>query len=156
MPATFTATRPTVKSAVLVALAKSATKQIADVNLAPGLYAVDEVLTIRLRGTVKKAADTSYTPTADIPLLPTLALLLERAGFTRDASKALLVDCMTVALTTGDDATGAIGERLRDVEAAMASVREMTAALPKKTRSGATTCQVELTIVQPAAVTVAA
>lgn len=135
------------KPEVAIALAKSLAKQTADVKLAPGVYPVDEVLAVRVRGSVKKSPDTTYTPTADIPLLPTLALLLERAGFTRDNSKTVLVDCMTEALKAGDGNGGTVlAERLRDVEAAMASVREVTGALPKKTRAGATTVQVELEV----------
>jgi len=145
--ATSSATAATVQDAVLVALAKGLTKKTGEVVLKPGVYPVNEVLTVSVRGSVKKAADTSYTPTADIPMLPTLALLLERAGFTRESSKAVLVECMTAALQLGDGNGGeAIGERIKDATAAMASVREVTAALPKKSRAGATTCQVEVEV----------
>ena len=49
--------------------------------------------------------DTDREPTASIPLLPVLALLVKRAGATKDATLALLKEVMHEALTIDKDAT---------------------------------------------------
>lgn len=106
--------------------------------LPAGVYEIDETVTLHVKGTVRKGADSDYAPTASIPLLTTLALVLEKSGFMREHTKRLLVEAMTEALTAPEEASGAIAERMRDIEEAMTHVREVTAALPKKTRAGST------------------
>lgn len=117
----------------------------------PGAYAIDEEVTLRLRAVVKRSADTEYTPTADIPLKTTLAFLLARMGFQRETAANLLVEAMKDALnaeTSGDEKIEAL---LGDVDAAMARVSAMTAALPKKTRAGQTRVEgtVEVVVLTP-------
>lgn len=54
---------------------------------------------------MRVAPDTDKSPTASIPLLPTLALLLKRMGVQRDAALDILKEVMTEALDLGKDAT---------------------------------------------------
>jgi hypothetical protein len=49
-------------------------------TLEPGHHAVDEVLVIRVTGSVERKDDQLVAPTVSIPLLPTLALFWEKAG----------------------------------------------------------------------------
>lgn len=119
----------------------------------PGAYAIDEEVTLRLRAVVKRSADTEYTPTAEIPLKTTLAFLLARMGFQREAAANLLVEAMKDALaaeTSGDEKIEAL---MGDVDAAMARVSAMTNSLPKKTRAGQTRVEgtVEVVVLTPVA-----
>jgi hypothetical protein len=124
--------------ATLAALDKGLDRLARDLKLQPGNYPVDAVVTLLILGDVTKDRDSEYTPTADIPLLPTIALLLQRAGFTRDRSMQLLIECASEALAAGGKVGDAIAERLVDAEEALATVRAAAATLPKKSRSGST------------------
>ena len=127
-----------------IALAKALTKQAADMVVGAGDYVIDRVLTIKVQGTVKKLTDVQYTPTVDIPMLPTMALLLQRMGVQREKAKEILVEVMTEALNENVQASELMAERVRDIETAMQHVVDVTSSLPKKTRAGAT--KVDLTI----------
>lgn len=119
--------------------------------VAPGLYNVDETITIRVAGSVEKLEDEVYTPTVDIPLKRAMALLLHRAGIQREAAKAALVAAMSEALTTGKGSDDAIDEYIADVDAAMAHVVSVTAALPPKVRTGKTKVDATVVVVPAAA-----
>lgn len=127
-----------------VALAKLLEKETKNVKLPVGVHTVDQTVVLKLKGEVTKGKDVQYTPTVDIPMLPTLALVLEKAGFQRERSKALLIEAMTEALALGEQGSEHVAERVKDIETAMGHVREVTGALPKKTKSGATKVEVEL------------
>jgi len=131
---------------VVIALAKHFEKQAKKARLPAGLYEVRETVTLELAGAIEKAPDVEYTPTADIPLVPALALLLRRAGIQREASKAILVEVMTEALNADESAREALEEEAGVLEA-MRHVKEITAALPKKTKSGATKVVVVVKVV---------
>ncbi len=121
--------------------------------IAPGSYGLDETITLRVAGTVEKGEDESYVPTVDIPLKRTMALLLARMGFQREAAMDALVAAMTDALNAGRNADGDIDGYMKDVDTAMAHVQSVTAALPPKTRTGKT--RVDCTLVAVAAAPVA-
>lgn len=130
-------------TAILTAIAKS-------IELSPlpvGRHEVHGQVTFQVDGVVIKGADTEYTPTVDIPLLSTLALVLEKSGITREHSKRLLVEAMQEAIVFNQKGSETVTERVRDIETAMAEVRQVTSALPKKTRSGATRVQAEVKVV---------
>lgn len=55
-------------------------------------------------GEVTFGHDTDRAPTASIPLLPTLALLLKRMGFQRDSAMEIIREVMTEALTFDEKA----------------------------------------------------
>jgi len=142
------ATLLTALSTVLAKLCK------ASGPLAPGSYNVDETLTIRLAGTVLKAEDETYIPTVDIPLKRTMALLLARMGVQRDAAMAALVAAMSDALNADRNADGDIDAYMKDVDAAMARVQSVTAALPPKTRTGKTRVDATLAVAPAGTLTV--
>jgi len=124
-------------AAVAKLLAKEPT--VKGFSLEPGRYEVDTVITLKVTGQVLKSEDGEYTPTADIPLVPTLALLLQRAGITREASEALIIECATAALEAGDEVKGEMEDRIKDAKETLAALQaRLSVKLPKKTRKGAT------------------
>lgn len=137
---------------VTMALAKTFEKQAKAIKIPAGEYAIDTTLTISVKGTVKKLDDHLFTPTVDIPLLTTMALLLEKSGFQRELSKDLLIEAMQEALAMNVEASEVVAERVKDIEAAMLHVQEVTAALPKRPRSGATYVTVQILDETPAIV----
>ena len=109
----------------------------------PGVHDVDGQVVVSVRGTVSKSEDVEYVPTADIPLLATLALVLEKSGFQRERSKALLVEAMTEALVAKATASSAVAARVKDIEEAMEHVRSVAESLPCKVRTGPTAVRVQ-------------
>ena len=126
-------------------------KAIKGSQLAPGQYEVDTTVCLRLKGTYKVSNDVSYIPTVDIPMLPTLALLLEKAGIVGPAAERMLVEAMTEALNGGEQAHGAIAERLNDIARAEDRVRNLVGQLPRKVRKGPSRWDGEVTEVVEAA-----
>jgi len=135
-----------------LAIAKQFEKDTKDFKPTTGNHDIDQTITWRVVGTISKKADYPSTPTVDIPLLATLALVLEKSGFMRDKSSAILVEAMTEALKLGEKGADHITERVKDIEAAMKKVREVTQALPKKNKSGPTTVKVTIEEVEEALV----
>lgn len=119
-----------------LALSKLLTK-LPDIPV--GKTEVDEIVTLHIKGTLTRGKDCEYTPTAEIPLKSTLALLLARMGFQRDAAIELLVGAMTDAINAEDKGENFIAEKLTDIDVAMERVQKITANLPKKIRKGALT-----------------
>ena len=113
---------------------KEAAVKAASAEVPEGTYQVD--LTVRLVGTVAKGAPTMRTPTASIPLLPAMALLLRRSGVTAASSMDALIGAIEEAMVLGEDARNAL---LAEVGVADAEqrIRERLAALPKVPVSGA-------------------
>jgi len=148
------AERPTETTLDAGILAKVATAQllakdseVAGFALEPGRYEFDGTITLKITGEVLRSKDGEYTPTADIPLVPTLALLLQRAGVTREASEALIIECATEALEAGTEVTGEMAKRIQDAKETLAALRaRLSARLPKKTRKGATKFSGRVTI----------
>jgi hypothetical protein len=108
------------------------------VDLEPGTHYVDDVLTIRVSGTVTKQNDAMVAPTTSLPLLPILALFWEKSGITRDHALRMLKEAITEAMTTnGKTKNEQIEARMMDVEAAVKAVKtDLIAKLPKVKRSG--------------------
>lgn len=138
----------TAMNAVLAKLAK------ANGPLAPGNYAVDETVTIRLAGSVDKAEDEVYTPTIAIPVKAVLGTLLPRLGATREAGMAVLIEAMTEAVNLDVKGDSTLKARMKDVDAAMAQVESVLDALPPKTRTGKTFVDATLAVVPTATLTV--
>lgn len=108
-----------------------------EVELAPGTHEFDEVLTVRVSGSVRRERDTVCSPTVSIPLILTLALFWEKCGITRDRALAMLREAITEAMVAGDDKGEHIEARMKDVDAALKAVKEeLIAKLPKVSRSG--------------------
>lgn len=144
--------KPTeLRPAVLAALSKTLEKAAKGNGIAVGDHDVDEFITVRVLGTVTKGLDTSYTPTADIPVIPTMALLLSRMGVTREASAKLLAECMIQASKSGDKPTEEINDRIKDIESAMETVQSVLDKLPQKVRAGAVHVKATVEILEVAA-----
>jgi hypothetical protein len=108
-----------------------------------GSFSVD--FTVRVTGSVNVAKDTEKTPTVSIPVKEVLALFVARSGCTREASLALLKECLTEALTKGVEGQGAI-EAAADIdEAFKAQVNALTAGLPKSPVKGKVTAKLTVT-----------
>ena len=107
------------------------------IDLEPGRHFRDEVLTVRVTGTVEKREDEFFAPTVSIPLIPTLALFWEKCGITRDHALRMLREAVTEAMLDGVKEDAHIQSRVKDVDAAIKTVRsELIERLPKMRRSG--------------------
>ncbi len=106
-------------------------------HLEPGRHYFDEVLTVRVVGTVEKKPDEMIAPTVSIPLITTLALVLEKTGLAGDKALAVLTEALTEAMQDGGNEDQHIRERMENVELAIARVRkQVIEKLPKMPRSG--------------------
>jgi len=145
------------KALTTVALANALDKQAKPIkgNLSPGIHIVDEIITVRVTGKITKGEDVDYTPTAEIPILPVLAILIEKSGAVGINLANMVSDAMTEAILYGKDRENLDGERLpdmssreaiearlKDLETVMEKVRKVTGDLPLKTKSGGTRCKV--------------
>lgn len=115
-------------------LAKAAEKQRDE--LAPGAYDLDEIVTLKLEGTVKVSADTERAPTCSIPLLPALALMVKRMGVQREKALDLLREVMTEALKLGKDASEELLAETGVAEAQKQLKDEVISKLPKTPAKG--------------------
>ena len=107
------------------------------IDLEPGRYFCDEVLTVRVSGVVEKKDDEFIAPTVSIPLIPTLALFWGKCGITREHALRMLREAITEAMVDGVKEDGHIQDRIKDVDAAVKAIRtELIDRLPKMRRSG--------------------
>jgi hypothetical protein len=107
------------------------------IDLEPGRHSCDEVLTVRVTGTVEKLEEELVAPTVSIPLISTLALFWEKCGVTRDHALRMLREAITEAMLDGVKEDAHIQSRIKDVDAAIKTVRnELIERLPKMRRSG--------------------
>jgi hypothetical protein len=107
------------------------------VDLEPGRHFFDEVLTIRVSGTVEKQAEQFVAPTVSIPLILTLALFWEKCGLAQDHALEILKEAILEALENGKAKDEHIQSRMMDVESAVKAVKkDLIAKLPKAKRSG--------------------
>ena len=107
------------------------------IDLEPGRHFCDEVLTVRVTGTVEKREDEFVAPTVSIPLIPTLALFWQKCGVTRDHALRMLREALTEAMLDGVKEDAHIQDRVKDVDAAIKAVRtELIERLPKMRRGG--------------------
>ena len=75
--------------------------------------------------------DTDKSPTASIPLLPTLALLVKRMGATREAAMTMLTEVMDEALTLDKNAAKALLEEQGVADAQATIKNKVIAKLPR-------------------------
>jgi hypothetical protein len=108
-----------------------------DLDLEPGRYYCDELLTVRITGTVEKKTDEFASPTVSIPLIPTLALFWEKCGITRNYALRMLREAITEAMLDGVKDDAKIESHIKDVDAAIKAVRnDLINQLPKMRRAG--------------------
>jgi len=106
-------------------------------GLDAGRHDFDEVITIRVHGTVEKHGDQMVAPTVSIPLITTLALFWEKAGIARDHALRLLREAILEAMADGADKDERIEARMEDVTKAVEAVKkDLIAKLPKQKRAG--------------------
>ena len=107
-------------------------------ELEAGEHFIDEVLTIRMRGTVKQCErETDVPPTVSIPLITSLALFWEKCGVTREHALRMLRESITEAMEKGIKEDEDIASRIKDVEGALRAVREdLIDRLPRVERAG--------------------
>lgn len=129
------AVEPSTVALVAKALIKELKKTGAEIE--PGEYRVAADVQYHIEAHLAKGEDVEYTPTADIPLIPTLAMALKFAGCTREKAMDVLFQAMTEALEAGKRGAAYINDRVEDVEVAQARVVALAKKLPKKSRQGA-------------------
>lgn len=106
-------------------------------DLDPGFHHFDEVMTVRVSGTVEKKDDQFVAPTTSLPTILTIALLLQKSGATGPHALNLLKECITEAMTSGTSKDKEIAARVKEVEKAVETVkRDLIAKLPKQKRAG--------------------
>ena len=106
-------------------------------TLEPGRHVVDEVLVVRVTGSVEKREDQLVAPTVSIPLLLTLALFWEKAGIARDDALAMLREALIEAMDDGVKEDANIQKRIEDVNSAVKAVhKDLISKLPKMHRNG--------------------
>lgn len=116
-------------------IAKVWGKEKADFGV--GRHEIDEVLVVRVRGSIEKHTDQLVSPTVSIPLVSTLALFWSKAGLNRDEALSLLREAITEAMDDKVNEDAAIQQRIDDVQEAISAVRsELIDQLPKMKRSG--------------------
>lgn len=106
-------------------------------DIAVGRHEIDEVLVVRVQGSVEKHSDQLVSPTVSIPLVSTLALFWDKAGLNRDEAISLLREAITEAMDDRVNEDAAIQARIDDVQEAITAVRsELIDQLPKMKRAG--------------------
>jgi hypothetical protein len=123
-------------NAVLAAVAPSLTKLAkgARGDLAPGTYELDEIVEVRVKGTLKVGEDFEQRNMGKVPMYETLARALHNAGVTGPAALKAIEKAMREALEDGGPVEGlANTDAIKAVEA---QVRERFASLPTKTMPG--------------------
>lgn len=103
-----------------------------------GEYVIDEVVTLRVTGTIVKKPEEEYIPTTSVPLLATLEFLIPHLGATREIALQKMRAAMEAALLSGVKGKDAM-PKSKDVEAAKKLVEnKYIGTLPPATRSGKT------------------
>ena len=132
-----------VETLVLAKLVKEKTLKEIRPSVAPGKYPVD--MQVNIKGTMKVGEDSEYIPTVHIPMKATLAFLLKRMGFQRDAAVAMLAEAMKEALNSNEESEEAIAA-LATVAESEKMVTEMLGSLPKAKKQGMVTTDLKVTI----------
>lgn len=122
-------------AAIKSLIAKAWKNESADLTV--GRHQFDEVLLVRIKGSVEKHGDQMVRPTVSIPLVSTLALFWDKAGLNRDQALMLLREAITEAMDDRVNEDTAIQQRIDDVQEAITAVRtELIDKLPKMKRAG--------------------
>jgi len=106
-------------------------------DLEPGRHDFDEVITIRVSGTVVKQNNTLALPTTSLPLIAIIALFWEKSGICRDHALRMLKEAVTEAMQSGETKDEHIEARMNDVQKSLDAVKKgLIAKLPKQRRAG--------------------
>lgn len=111
-----------------------------------GDHIIDEVITLHVKGLVKKLEDETFPPTIKIPQKAVLAFLLPSLGATREAQIDKLREACKKALACQGKVEDALKDLMKEVDSAFALVEsEVIGHLPLEVRHGKTIvkCEVE-------------
>lgn len=106
-------------------------------EITAGTYKVEPFTVTVKGGTIEVGEDEPYTPTASIPLIPTLTIALHRAGFQREAIAQMILDAAAYAINNG----GKVGDEMEATVAYLSGEikdlqKKLSEGLPTKTRKG--------------------
>lgn len=124
---------------IILALSKYFNNLAKGLDIAPGNIQIDTEVVVRLEGELVRKKDFQRAPTVSIPLIPTMALLIQRLGIQRETAKALIFEVMLEAIldkSTLEEKYELFETHIKDVEAAMEHVQEITQSLPKVDTKG--------------------
>jgi hypothetical protein len=111
----------------------------AEMDLEVGRHWIEEIVVLRVKGTVERHEDQWISPTVSIPLIPTIAFFWDRLGVEKDAAMRVLREAITEAMRLHTNESPAIKSRIDDVAEAVAAVkRDLISELPKMRRTGKT------------------
>ena len=135
-------TASTLAPTTIIALSKQfapTSKLVKDARKLVPVGTVTVNAVVALEGELKVGADYPTTPTVSVPLLRSLCLLAQRAGFQGPAALALIGDVLADVLADdGLDANKALADLTKDAEEQLKTLRtELTDKLPKQPRKGA-------------------
>lgn len=102
-------------------------------TIAPGNHQVS--FTVSVEGQLNVAENETYTPTVDVPLIPTVALALKKMGVQREHFLGILKESMTEVLSADKGMREALIEE-SGLAAFEADFRKTLGTLPRKTRVG--------------------
>jgi hypothetical protein len=93
----------TIEDVTKIALGKHYTKEIKDINIAPGLRTINEEISLRIVGTIERKPDTEVKPPLKMPIAHVLAVLIgnietyhpEIADDVRENMQRTLRECAT-------------------------------------------------------------
>lgn len=113
--------------------------------VASGKYEVDAV--VRLTGTLNVGNDYDTVPTVSLPVKEILALFVARAGFTRERSMQLLVECVSEAIAEDGHGAGEVAARVAEVDEYLGAIKaEVLSKLPRQPRKGAVKAKIEVEV----------
>lgn len=115
-------------------------------DIAVGDHVIDQIITLHVKGLVKKLADEPWTPTPKIPQLAVLAFLMPSLGATREVQMQKLRDACLKAFALGGKVEDELKKLMKDIEGSFKLIEdEITSQLPKEMRDGKTIvkCEVE-------------
>lgn len=114
-------------------------------GLTPGTYNIDT--TVNIKGTLTVGEDYMTTPTANIPILPVLGLLIQRMGFQREKAMQIIVDAINESIDNKDSTVKMNLENdVKEIEKAIEVVKKgITEKLTKVKANGKVTTKLTTT-----------
>lgn len=129
--------KPTREVIIAAAVALLA-KQKGDIDT--GRYDLSNTsLTIDLDGSALKSADYETTPTRNIPMIPTLCILLKKAGVVGNNIVDQIMEAIEEALIAEEKGDEYVKGLLKEYAVAEEKIRAKLAALPKTVANGSFT-----------------
>lgn len=116
-----------------------------DLPMPAGEYSVDQIITLRVKGNVRKGEDFPRPATVSIPFKSVLALFADRVtGIVQENQKEkvfqMLVESMQDCMNNSDEKVEKIKALMKNLEASEKAVKEkLIQKLPEQTVSGLTT-----------------